>query len=187
MEGMSGRFVSGIGDKGYAHYSIQHPFMSGCLKKFLNELLWLAYFFNHIQSTVNFLLWLHAVLVIVLCNKPNDCIGFAKCFQYQYWKSPKLDIGMSDYYYWLQYRLIAFMIIWCRMLPSCTLVLAKIRVRLLLMRTLIFGIWFSPHHLSYANHWFVLCTFSIENQTLKEVCSLYRHSAQQLNHFILLC
>ena len=144
MEGMSGRFVSGIGDKGYAHYSIQHPFMSGCLKKFLNELLWLAYFLNHIQSTVNFLLWLHAVLVIVLCNKPNDCIGFAKCFQYQYWKSPKLDIGMSDYYYWLQYRLIAFMIIWCRMLPSCTLVLAKIRVRLLLMRTLIFGIWFSP-------------------------------------------
>ena len=102
-------------------------------------------------------------------------------------KITQTGIEMSDYHYWLQCRLIAFVIVCCRMLPSCTLVLAKIRVRLLWMRTLIFGIWFSPHHLSYANHWFVLCTFSIENQTLKEVCSLYRHSAQQLNHFILLC
>ena len=81
---MSGRVVSGIGDKGYAHYSIQHPFMCGCLNKFLNELLWLAYYFNYNHLSLRSTFYLRGVLVIVLCNKPNNCIGLAKCFQYRY-------------------------------------------------------------------------------------------------------
>ena len=129
---MSGRFESGICNKSYAHCSIQHPFIWGNAKEAPQWVAVTCILFqpHSPQSTVNFLLWLHAVLVIVPCNEPNSCIGFAKFFQYWYWKSPKMDLGISDYRYWLQYRLIAFMIVWCPMLPSCTLVLAKIIVRL---------------------------------------------------------
>ena len=106
---------------------------------------------------------------------------FCEIFPISVLKITQTGIEMTDYHYWLQCRLIAFVIVCCRMLPSCTLVLAKIRVRLLWMRTLIFGIWFSPDHLSYANHW-LYCVLLVLRIKLWRKCAVF--IVTQLNNWI---